>query len=915
MKRDRASGPPRWAVWLMSVTAPEPEREFLLGDMEEEYHRVRREKSPHAAAKWFRRHALRSVAFNLSAKRRQGLAVRNSGELGSRAIGRASGSEGALNLRTWAKELRLATRFIVRRPLNGSVMIATLALGLGASMAIWSVVDGVLLEPMPYREADRLTTVWTRLVEEDRRRGKLSGPQLAELRKRSRAYEGFGSIWTRFGTLSDGDGGPEQIHIGYVTGNFFDVLGERPILGRAFLEEEDVDNGPAVIVLSHGVWQRRYGGDSQIVGRSVRFNGEDFVVVGVMPRNFRILMPEDAGLAADFGAWLPWQGDYAQMDRDWRLWSTIGRLRPQFTPEQAQAELSTVAEQLRSEHPQDDATGLAFVVEPLKSDVTAPIRPGVLASLGAVGFLLLIALANVANLVLLQAHSRDHEFALRSALGATRGRLLRQMFSENVLLFLIGGLIATVVAYASLSLLFLLEPPDLPRLGGVQLDLRAMAGAIAVLLTAGLVFAGLTVLDQKTSLGKRSEGGARVVGGNRRRRLNGALVVVEVALAVVLLIGAGLMLRSFVKLNQVDVGFESENVLSFQLSLPSSRFSYSDPRPIASFYEEFVDSLGSIGGVEAASVTEGLPLSGLAGNPEPYSYRSPEGTPEWGTRLADYRAVGRGYFEALGIELVAGRTFEPTDDLAHPTVAVIDDRLAESAWPGSSAIGKQIQVGVFVRGETVPMWAEVVGVVEHVRYLGLAIDGREQVYLHHRQSPRRSMTGVIRSELPPEALVPQIKEALGELDPERAVFRVRPVDQLVSRATAETRFLMNLMVAFAFCAAVLASIGIYGVMSQLVVRSTREIGVRRACGAEGSEIVFRVVTRGLSIAGVGASFGLVVALVLGQLLERLVFGVTVRDPVTFSAVLSVVTVLAIAACLVPAVRASRVDPIRALGHE
>ncbi len=813
------------------------------------------------------------------------------------------------------QDIRQAVRFLRRRPLFTGAAALILALGIGASTALFSIVQGVLLEPLPYDAPDRLTTVSTRFERQGVERAPLAGPELIDLGERSRLFSGFAGIWPRFGTLGGVDD-PEQIHIGFVTGNFFDVLGAHPRRGRAIQPGDDVPGAPDVLMLSHEVWERRYGSDPEVIGRTVEYNSEPFTVLGVMPPGFEVLMPQDAGMP-DVGAWVPWRGRYAEMPRSWHLFRGIGRLHDTATPAAARAELAAIAADLAASEPDYAESGLAFDVELLQEDLVAQVEPALLALFGAVGLLLVIASFNVASLLLAQAMAREQELAVRSALGASRGRTVRQLLLENLALFATGGAAGGLVAWMLLGVLPHVAPQDMPRLDAVALDLRAFGFGLAATLSAGLICGLLPAWHVARHDLTRALSGTRTTADRGRQRLRSVLVAGEVALAVTLLCGAGLMLRSFGALAAVEQGFVAEDVLTFKVSLPSSRYSYEEPAKISSLYQQLVDGIAALPVVLGAGTVDGLPLDGAAAAGEPYAYDTPAGVLEWGARSAEYRAVTADYFRAMKIRLVGGRFFDARDDLEHPPVVIVDDQLAGVAWPGRDAIGQRLKVDRFVGGESITEWATVVGVVEHVRNVDLSLVGLEQIYQPHFQSPRRSMKVAVRAPAlaSPEAqaeLLAAIRGVLRTVDPARAIFEVRPMTAYVDRALARTRLVALLLSGFAAMAALLSALGIYGVLAYAVRMARCEIGIRMALGASTWRIFGQVAGGALRLAVLGVAAGLGLAWALAPLLASVVYGIQVHDLATFIAVSCVVLATALVAAALPARQAAAVEPTSAL---
>jgi predicted permease len=811
------------------------------------------------------------------------------------------------------QDVRLALRAWLKRPGFNSLVVLTLALGIGANAAVFSVIDGVLLRPLPYAEPQRLAVIRTELVETGDVTAKSSPPEVADLRSLEGVFESAGAVWARPAALTDDRSEPEEIEMGFVTAGFLSIFGVDPFLGRDVLREEDVPNAPAVVVLSHGLWERRYGADPDIVGKTLEMDGAPLTIVGVMPSGFALHLPPDAGVPPYLEAWVPWGGGYEESPRSFRVLTAVGRLRDGIGLDEARARISALALRLAADHPEDyEASGLNLHLAPLPQALTAPIRPALVVLWTTVGFVLFIACANVANLFLVRATSLTHEVLVRRALGASRSRLFRQIVIESVLLSLAGGLAGALLAEWALSLLPWLSPGDIPRLTEIAVDGRVLAFLLTASLISGIgigLVSALHLSRPDSSLALRSRGA-----GERQNRLRRLLVAGEIALSLVLLVGGGLLLRSFHALSTVELGYETEGVATFKLSLIDSAYPYSGPLKIARFYRELISRIEEIAGVEAAGASTELPLDGASSGLGPYAYESDRGLVEWDTVSADYRTVTPGWLEALDVRLLEGRLLEWTDDLDHPNLVVVDELLANTAWPGKSAVGKRLQVATFVSGEFRRTWSEVVGVVAHVRHHP-GVLGEEQIFLPHSQSPQRTMTFAIKSELPLETLSSGIRERVTTLEASQPIHSIQPMDDYRASALATHRFTMGTMGSFALVALALAFLGVYGVMGFTVSRRTREIGLRMALGAAPGRILLDVLRDGLLLVGPGLSLGIVAALVLARFLSSLLFGVTASDPLTFVAVAVVLLAVAAVACYIPGRRASSLNPLEALREE
>jgi predicted permease len=810
-------------------------------------------------------------------------------------------------------DLRLALRAWHKRPGFHGLILLTLALGIGANALVFSVIDGVLLRPLPYRDAERLAVVRSELVAAGEATAKSSPAELADLRKTEGIFASLGGIWARPAALTDDRSEPEEIQMGFVTAGFLSLFGVDPLLGRDLLTDEDVPNGPRVVVLSHGLWERRYGADPAIVGKSLEMDGEPFTIVGVMPDTFTLILPADADVPASLELWAPFGGGYEESPRSFRVMTLVGRLSNDASLEESRARFETLSRQLVSDHPGDYGnSGLKLHLDPLHPAVTAPVRPALVVLFGTVVFVLFIACANVANLLLVRATSLEPEYLVRRALGASRSRLVRQAMTETLLLGLAGGLAGALVAAWGAALIPWLAPAEIPRIAEVGVDGRVILFLVlATSLSAlgiGLV-SSLHLSRPGASLALRSRG--EVKRGTRLRRL---LLASEIALALVLLVGGGLLLRSFRALSRVALGYETGNVATFKLSLIDSAYPYSDPQKIASFYRDLTLRIAAMSGVEGVGASTELPLDPVASRLTPYAFESDRGVVEWGTKTAELGAVTPGFLEALDATLLEGRLFEWTDDLAHPPVVVVDDLLARDLWPGESAVGKRLQVSRFVGGKFEKTWCEVIGVVAHVRHDPAGI-GEEQIFLPHPQTPMRTMTYAVETELPLEILAALARKEVRELEPSQPIHSLRPMEDYRADRLATHRFTRNTLGSFALVALVLASLGVYGVMAFAMSQRTREIGLRMALGASPRRILAQVMREGLFLVAPGIAVGLAGAFALSRFLSTLLYQVTASDPATFVLVSAFLLGVAIAACYVPGRRASSLSPLQALREE
>jgi putative ABC transport system permease protein len=817
-------------------------------------------------------------------------------------------------------DVRYAFRTLARSPVFAAIAIITIGLGIGANTAIFSVVNAVLLRPLPYDQPDRLVYVWGELRNRNIEYWPASPFDLTDFREQGTQFEALAGVFTGQSSLTGGDGDPVQVEFGGVTPNFLSVLGVRPAIGRDFVPEDAEPIGqnadpnavpPAAVLMSHGLWLRRFGGDSAAIGRTLEVGGNAVEIIGVMPRGFKLFVPAGTGLSSNVDLWFAPRIDFDNWPtRANVIFSVFGRLKPGASLEQAQSEMDGIAARIREEDQLSETSGYYVRITPMQRDITQHVRPLVLALLGAVGFVLLIACANVSNLLLVRASAREREVAIRSALGGDRGRLIRQMLVESGVLALAGGVVGLALAWGGIQLLLALRPADLPRLEAVGIDFIVLVFTLLAALGAALLFGIIPALQASKphladSLGERGQTSART----KQRLVRNGIVVLEVALSLVLLIGAGLMVRSFVELQRVRPGFNPENLLTFGVQLPFARYQEAEQR--ANFVRTLDERIESLPGVESTSAAFPLPLDGVFSSGR---YGTEEAlTDETAYGQADYRFVLPDYFETMETRLLAGRTFNEADFADSAAVVLIDRRLAELTWPGESPVGKRMLIRVTTNDA---QWVEVIGVVEHQRSQTLAADGRETVYFTTRYvGDPGGLIWMVRSVIPPERLADQIRAAVAEMDPLLPLADVRTMAEYVNEARAPTRFALILIGVFSVVALVLAAVGLYGVISYVVRQRTAEIGVRIAFGAESGKILGLVLRQGLTLTAMGLAVGLVAAFWVTRFMESLLVGIAPSDPVTFAGIAVLFVAIATAACLVPARRAARVDPVVALREE
>lgn len=826
------------------------------------------------------------------------------------------------------RDLKFAIRSFAKRPLFTGVLLVTLGLGIGSNVAIFGVANAALFRPLPYADPDELALVWTRLPATNVERSLVSGPDFRDYQLETSLFEGFAGAMAISGTLT-GDGPPEQITTSYVTWNLFQLLGVSPMLGRDFRQDDAITIDPEIfgqpnpelppgtVLLTHGLWQRRFGADPSIVGRTIQMDGFGSVVVGVLPRDFRIHLPADAAMPTDIDAFGVLPANISDFARDGPWLTVVTRLRDGVSADQAQGEMDALAARLRDVHQFHANQNMQIVVNGMHGDVVSHARPALLALLGAVGFVLLIACANIANLLLVRASGRGREIAVRSALGSGRGRILAQMLTESLVLSVGGGVLGVLLAWYGVKVITALGPGSLPRIEDVSIDGRVLAFTGGVTILAAVAFGLAPAL--RTVAGNLADGlkdRGSEVGGVRGNKLRTGLVVTEVALSLVLLIGAGLMIRSFAELRKVDPGFDAENVVTFTAPLAFLKYLTSEMR--ASFYSDLGARLTDIPGVEGVGGVTPLPLTGG----ELYSVGSYGriGDPDdvYQANKADFRATLPGYFEAMGIQLLSGRTFVPSDNLPEALdVAVIDRKLAERAFDDDDPVGAELIIDHFSE-ETfslVRLPVQVVGVVSDVRSTSLAAEGRETIYVPYLLQAFLPMTYVVRTTADPASLVPLIRQEIDAMDPDIPISEVGTLESYVKDAMAPTRFMLALIGAFAALALVLASLGLYGVIAYSARQRTRELGVRVAFGADERDIIRLVLGQGLFLAAAGVVLGLGASYALKGVVDSLVVGVSSTDPVTFGVVSTFLLGVSAVAAYIPARRATSVDPVEALREE
>ena len=798
-----------------------------------------------------------------------------------------------------ARDIRYAVRTLAKAPAFTLTVVGTLALGIGANTAIFSVVHAVLLTPPPYDSPDELVMVWESFAARGRTRNVLSPRNFSAWREENEVFSGIAAMF-KSGRNLTGEGDPQVVSVAFVSGDFFEILGVPPLLGRGFAPEEMDPATATVTVLEYGFWQRQFGGDTEVIGRTIVLQDNSVEIVGVMPQGFDFPSEPDM--------WSPLALQQRQWEGTGRFLTTIARVRPVMTIQQAQAGMDALAAALRERYP-DANDGWGINVVPLQEQVSGGIRPALLVLLGAVAAVLLIACANVANLLLGRAAVRGKEMAIRVALGARRRRLVGQLLTESAVLTSAAMLVGLFVAFVAVRALVAFGPADIPRLDAIGLEGPVLAFALGIAAATAMAFGLVPALhlsksDAQTQL---KEGGktSAVSGG---QRLRGLLVVTEIASAMVLLIGAGLLVRSFQRLLDVDVGFNSDQVLSVEVQLPSAR--YPNPTQRVVFFNEAVSRMAGLPQVASASLINFLPLDGLGSATSFLVDELPvPARADW--PVADVRAVHHDYFATMGIPLIRGRVFDGTErEDAEVLPIVISKSMADRFWSDENPLGKTI---------TMPwnglMHGEVIGVVGDVLHSGLASTPRSKIYWSHQQFLYNFTSFVVRSNGDPMDVLPAVQEQVWALDPQLPVSDVRTMEERLGASHAQRRFTMLLLGAFAGVAVILACVGIYGVISYAVSQQMHELGLRIALGARPGDVLRLVVGKGLVLTVGAVAIGLIAAFGLTRTMSSLLFQVSSLDPLTFSGVAVLLTGVAIAACWLPARRATKVDPMVALRTE
>ena len=804
-------------------------------------------------------------------------------------------------------DLRYGFRMLRKQPGFAAIAIFALALGIGANTAIFSVVNSVLLRPLPYADPARLMAVWetnAHLGPAMRNRNEVALGNFRDWRARSRVFDQFGALFHANVNLT-GIAEPERIQSVVVTTNLFQLLGVQPMLGRSFSPDEEKPDSPRVVILSHSLWQQRFGSDQNLLGKILTLNGNPVTVIGIMPPAFELQFP--SSMRVDM--WLPMRFEANDFDRKTHYLYVLARLKQGVLREQAQAEMNVIAGQLQQQHPDTNAEKGINVV-PLHKQIVGDIQSYLYVLFAAVGFVLLIACANVANLLLARVAARRREVAVRIALGASRRRIICQLLTESLMLSALGGLLGLLLAYWGIDLLVALTPPDVPRLREIGLHAPVFGWTLAISILTGVLF-GLAPALQASKPDVNDalkESGGRNPGGLQGSRVRNLLVVSEVALAVLLLVGAGLMIKSFARLRQVDPGFEPKNLLTMNISLPRQK--YREPQQANIFFEQLLQRVKAVAGVESVGGIDPLPLSdsnvttGFVVEGAPFLELA--NRPEVGER-----AVTPDYFQTMRIPVLKGRAFTGQDRDNTPPVIVINEALARRYWPNEEAVGKRLGFD----DSNKQVWREIVGVVGNVKHQSLDAEAKPEVYFPYQQYPKNFMSLVVRTASDPAGMMAAIRNQVLSIDKDQPVFDIKTMDQRIAKSVAPSRFVMLLLGIFSALALVLAAVGIYGVMAYLVTQRTREIGIRMAIGAQPRDVFRMVIGQGMMLALIGVGIGLVGAFGLTRLMTSMLFGVEPTDPVTFAIISVLLVLVALVACYLPSRRATKVDPTVSLRYE
>ena len=807
-------------------------------------------------------------------------------------------------------DIKYGLRLIINNPVFSLVVVIALALGIGANTAIFSVLNAVLLKPLPYENSEHLVMMWQRFtgIGVPKDQNWTSAPEFSDVRRLQNSFSDIAAIQGTSFSILVGDT-PERILGQLVSPSFFKLLGVEAFLGRTFLPEEEQQGKEAVVVISHGLWQRRFASDRTLLERSLNLNGRPYQVIGIAPPGFRDpVQPE-----VEMWAALSFTEQQLTQQRGSHGLLVIARIKPDLTLEQARGDMERVSARIIEGAPEYPYAkfGYRVIINPLLEEQVGDIRPALVMLMEAVGLVLLIACTNVANLLLVRASVREREIGIRTALGAGRGRLIRQMLTESVVLSLVGAVVGVVLAGVGVSLLARMAAQSFPRLADTRIDPLALTFTIVVALATGILFGLVPALQiaRTSTQDALKEGSQAATVGRGRLRLRRVLVAAEVALSLLLLVGAGLLIKSFMHLQRVNAGFDPSGVLTMRIVVPGTR--YSQPDQVRSFYQEVLRRVSALPGVTKAGGSNAVPLSGSGGsgtttidNP---AFADDRGTPE-----ADQRIVTPGYFEAMGMTMISGRAFDERDSGTSQPVAIIDETMARTFWPNDDPLGKRLKRGG--RQSTQP-WLTIVGVVRHVRYRTLEEPSRVQLYMPHAQAPTPGMSLAIKTTLEPRTLSNSVQREVIAVDREQPVWAIRTMDELMAASVMRRQLIMSLLTLFAGIALTLAAVGIYGVISYWVTQRSHEIGIRVAIGASRLDVLKMVLRQSMSVVLIGVAVGLIGAALLTRLIGTLLFDVSATDVATFASYSAALVLVGLLASYLPARRAARIDPVTMLRQQ
>lgn len=805
------------------------------------------------------------------------------------------------------QDIRYGFRMLIKRPGFTIIVVLTLALGIGANTTIFSAVDAVLLNPLPYQDPDRLVAVWEtnrQLSAEMWDRNEVAMGNFRDWRSRNQVFDQLGSLFTADVNLT-GVGEPERIRSCVVTTNFFQVLGIQPMIGRSFLPEEEKIGSPRVVILSSGLWERLFGSDPNLTNKSLTLNGTPVAVIGVMPPGFDLQFPSNTRV----DMWLPLRIDPANFDRNNHFLYALARLKPGISRDRAQSEMNLIATQLQQQYPETNAQKDVNIV-PLRKQLVGKVESYLYLLFAAVVFVLMIACANVAGLLLARVTARHKEVAVRIALGASRWRIIRQLLTESIILSALSGLLGLLFAYAGIKLLVTLTPPEVPRLHEIGLHIPVFLWTLVISILTGVLFGLAPALQaSRPDLNEALKESAGRNQGGFQRGLRNPLIVSEVAVALLLSVGAGLMIKSFMRLQQVNPGFEANKLLTMNIALPRQK--YKEPQQANAFFDQLAERIKTLPGVKSVGGIDPLPFS----NSNVTTGFVVEGAPAM--PLSDrpdvgQRAVTPAYFETMGIPVLKGRSFTAQDRDNTPHVIIVNEALASRYWPNQDVIAKRLG---FAEDPSKQSWREIVGVVGNVKHQGLEAEPKPEVYFPYQQLPKNFMSVVVRTSSDPVSMIPAIRSQVFAIDKDQPAFDVMTMDQRLAKSVATSRFVMLLLGAFSVLALGLAALGLYGAMAYLVTQRTQEIGLRMALGARRSDVFKLVVGKGMRLAIIGTAIGLVASLALTRVMKTLLFEVTPTDALTLVIVPVVLLTVALLACYIPARRATNVDPLTSLRYE